>query len=114
MLVHGRSGDVIATSAGTTPFQPPEVADGGTHAFSGGKVDAWAAGVTLWNMATGTYPFPIEDVTDLGVIIATVVALDAIVHDSVRRAGERRLATLEGRRTRNKHRRRGEGGGTGR
>lgn len=46
----------------TTPFQPPEVANAEINAvYSGCKVDVWAAGVTLWNMATGGYPFPIDD-----------------------------------------------------
>jgi hypothetical protein len=40
-------------------------------------------------------PSRIEDVTDLIVIIATVVAIDAIVSASVRRAGERRLSRVE-------------------
>jgi serine/threonine protein kinase len=48
-----QANDTITTSAGTTPFQPPEVANSETRQFCGGKVDVWAAGVTLWNMTTG-------------------------------------------------------------
>jgi hypothetical protein len=54
--------DGCLTSAGTTPFQPPEIVNAEVgQAYSGTKVDVWACGVTLWNMATGTYPFPIDD-----------------------------------------------------
>ena len=55
-------GDACLTTAGTTPFQPPEVANADINAvYSGCKVDVWAAGVTLWNMSTGGYPFPIDE-----------------------------------------------------
>ena len=46
-LVHG--------SEGTPAFQSPEIAKGlGT---SGPQIDLWAAGVTLYNMLSGKYPF---------------------------------------------------------
>jgi serine/threonine protein kinase len=41
---------------GTPAFLCPEVARAYPH-FDGIKADVWAAGVTLWNMTTGTYPF---------------------------------------------------------
>lgn len=33
--------------------------------FQGFKVDVWAAGVTLWNMLTGTYPFEGDSIYSL-------------------------------------------------
>ena len=51
-----------ATRARSTPgvgapaFQPPEVAATGTAPFSD-KLDVWAAGLTLFMMVTGRYPF---------------------------------------------------------
>jgi len=54
--------DKCTSSLGTTVFQPPEIANAAA-VFSGCKVDVWAAGVTLWNMTTGSYPFPFENAT---------------------------------------------------
>ncbi|KAL7633092.1 UNVERIFIED_CONTAM: hypothetical protein RMT77_016453 [Armadillidium vulgare] len=48
--------DTITTSQGSPVFQPPEVA-GGAEKFPGFKVDVWSAGVTLFNMCSGSYPF---------------------------------------------------------
>ncbi|MCL4121354.1 UNVERIFIED_CONTAM: hypothetical protein GTU68_054871, partial [Idotea baltica] len=48
--------DLITTSQGSPVFQPPEVA-GGADKFPGFKVDVWSAGVTLYNMCSGEYPF---------------------------------------------------------
>ena len=46
---------------GAPGFQPPEVAETGKAPFSD-KLDVWAAGITLYMMVTGRYPFR-EDVT---------------------------------------------------
>eukprot|EP00043_Microstomoeca_roanoka_P014370 m.142564 g.142564 ORF g.142564 m.142564 type:complete len:608 (-) comp15997_c0_seq4:255-2078(-) len=51
-------------SSGTHVFQSPELAEGATS-FDGVKVDVWAAGVTLWNLVTGHYPFFDDNVVDL-------------------------------------------------
>lgn len=57
---HSRD-DMSSSSAGSPAFQAPEVA-AGRDSFSGSKVDIWAAGVTLFNMMTGDYPFSGENV----------------------------------------------------
>jgi len=41
---------------GAPSFQPPEVAETGRAPFSD-KLDVWAAGITLYMMVTGRYPF---------------------------------------------------------
>jgi serine/threonine protein kinase len=41
---------------GTHKFLPPEVVNG-SQGYDGRKVDIWAAGVTLFNMLTGLFPF---------------------------------------------------------
>lgn len=56
MLDRFQKSDLISTSQGSPAFQPPEIADGQNY-FSGFKVDIWAAGVTLFNISTGKYPF---------------------------------------------------------
>ena len=45
-----------STFAGTHQFLSPEVASGKDN-YDGAKVDVWTAGVTLFNMLTGRYPF---------------------------------------------------------
>ncbi|CAP26084.2 Protein CBR-PAR-4 [Caenorhabditis briggsae] len=42
---------------GTPKFQPPECVYGNHEYFDGYKVDMWSAGVTLYNMVSGKYPF---------------------------------------------------------
>lgn len=46
----------LKSSAGTPMFQSPEVS-AGKSSFCGFKLDVWSAGITLFNMTTGTYPF---------------------------------------------------------
>jgi len=41
---------------GSPAFQPPEII-GEQCIFSGSKIDIWSAGITLYMMCTGTYPF---------------------------------------------------------
>ncbi|KAL4236957.1 Serine/threonine-protein kinase stk11 [Mactra antiquata] len=53
--------DTCKTSQGSPAFQPPEIANG-LETFQGFKVDIWSAGVTLYNMTTGLYPFEGENV----------------------------------------------------
>ncbi|KAI9219936.1 kinase-like domain-containing protein [Blastocladiella britannica] len=48
--------DACQNFAGTQQYMSPEVAMGESNP-SGEKVDVWAAGVTLFNMAFGTFPF---------------------------------------------------------
>ncbi|KRT84750.1 protein kinase, partial [Oryctes borbonicus] len=48
--------DTCHNGQGSPAFQPPEIANGLEH-FPGYKVDIWSSGVTLYNIATGVYPF---------------------------------------------------------
>ena len=48
--------DSCTVGQGSPAFQPPEIANG-HESFSGFKVDIWSSGVTLYNLATGKYPF---------------------------------------------------------
>jgi serine/threonine-protein kinase 11 len=48
--------DEISDSNGTPTFQCPQIARGDDK-FSGFKSDIWAAGVTLFHLVTGDYPF---------------------------------------------------------
>ncbi len=48
--------DTCTTNQGTPAFQPPEIATG-EDTFKGFKADVWSAGVTLYNLVTGGYPF---------------------------------------------------------
>lgn len=56
--------DTCRTSQGSPAFQPPEIANG-LETFSGFKVDIWAAGVTLYNITSGKYPFEGENIYKL-------------------------------------------------
>ncbi|KAI4460426.1 serine/threonine-protein kinase stk11 [Holotrichia oblita] len=48
--------DTCHNGQGSPAFQPPEIANG-LECFPGYKVDIWSAGVTLYNVTTGIYPF---------------------------------------------------------
>ncbi|POI28347.1 hypothetical protein CIB84_007902 [Bambusicola thoracicus] len=56
--------DTCRTSQGSPAFQPPEIANG-LDTFSGFKVDIWSAGVTLYNITTGLYPFEGDNIYKL-------------------------------------------------
>jgi len=56
--------DEIAQSHGSPAFQSPQIATGEKH-FSGFKLDIWAAGVTLYLLVVGKYPFEGETVFGL-------------------------------------------------
>eukprot|EP01137_Pigoraptor_chileana_P032415 Opistho-2@21750 len=56
--------DTCTSSSGSPAFQPPEIANGCEH-FSGFKVDVWAAGVSLYNIVTGVYPFEGDNIYNL-------------------------------------------------
>ncbi|XP_005996386.1 serine/threonine-protein kinase STK11 isoform X1 [Latimeria chalumnae] len=56
--------DMCKTSQGSPAFQPPEIANG-LETFSGFKVDIWSAGVTLYNITTGLYPFEGDNIYKL-------------------------------------------------
>ena len=56
--------DTCKTSQGSPAFQPPEIANG-DDTFPGFKVDVWSAGVTLYNITTGKYPFEGENIYKL-------------------------------------------------
>ncbi|CAJ0582007.1 unnamed protein product, partial [Mesorhabditis spiculigera] len=49
--------DICCIAQGTPKFQPPEVISGQNDFFHGFGVDVWSAGVTLYNLVTGIYPF---------------------------------------------------------
>ncbi|CAG9115863.1 unnamed protein product [Plutella xylostella] len=53
--------DTCYVGQGSPAFQPPEIANG-AETFSGYKSDIWSAGVTLYNMTTGRYPFEGDNV----------------------------------------------------
>jgi len=54
-----------AKCRGSPAFQPPEIISEKQHAFSGSKIDIWAAGVTLFIMCVGRFPFAGSSVTAL-------------------------------------------------
>ncbi|XP_070562892.1 serine/threonine-protein kinase STK11-like isoform X2 [Ptychodera flava] len=56
--------DTCRTSQGSPAFQPPEIANG-LDSFSGFKVDVWSAGITLFNITTGKYPFEGDNIYKL-------------------------------------------------
>ncbi|KRY10875.1 Serine/threonine-protein kinase STK11, partial [Trichinella patagoniensis] len=53
--------DLISVARGTPKFQPPEIAQG-CGSFHGFLIDVWSAGVTLYNLVSGQYPFHGENV----------------------------------------------------
>ena len=67
------AGDACSKSRGSPAFQPPEVA-AGHESFSGFKVDAWAAGVTLFLCTSGRVPFEGSSLMHLFEQIAAVRA----------------------------------------
>ncbi|XP_014668970.1 PREDICTED: serine/threonine-protein kinase STK11-like isoform X2 [Priapulus caudatus] len=56
--------DTCCTSQGSPAFQPPEIANG-QESFPGFKVDIWSAGVTLYNITTGKYPYEGDNIYKL-------------------------------------------------
>jgi len=46
----------VSKVQGSPAFQPPEIASG-TERFAGVKGDIWAAGISLYYIVTGKYPF---------------------------------------------------------
>jgi len=54
-----------AKSQGSPAFQPPEIISEKHHAFSGSKIDIWSAGVTLFIMCVGRFPFEGSSITAL-------------------------------------------------
>ncbi|XP_045158706.2 serine/threonine-protein kinase stk11-like [Mercenaria mercenaria] len=71
--------DTCKTSQGSPAFQPPEIANG-NETFQGFKVDVWSAGVTLYNMTTGLYPFEGENIYKL---FENISKGDYIIPDSL-------------------------------
>ncbi|KAI9184256.1 hypothetical protein H9P43_003309 [Blastocladiella emersonii ATCC 22665] len=57
--------DQCQNFAGTHQYMSPEVAAGEMHP-SGEKVDVWASGVTLYNMAFGDFPFDLPGSNVMG------------------------------------------------
>ena len=50
--------DLIKGTAGTMYFYAPEIVKGGKNkVIHGKKIDIWASGVSLYNMASGKLPF---------------------------------------------------------
>ncbi|XP_064141288.1 serine/threonine-protein kinase STK11-like [Loxodonta africana] len=56
--------DTCQTRQGSPAFQPPEILNG-LDTFSGFKVDIWSAGVTLYIITTGLYPFDGDNIYQL-------------------------------------------------
>jgi serine/threonine protein kinase len=56
--------DICTHSFGSPAFQSPQIATG-KKSFSGFKLDIWAAGVTLYVLVTGEYPFQGTNVFNL-------------------------------------------------
>ena len=56
--------DYVSRSSGSPAFQSPEIANG-DQAYSGMKVDVWAAGVTLYYILTGKVPFEAPNIVSL-------------------------------------------------
>lgn len=56
--------DLISTVAGTPAFQCPQIAMG-TKEYSGFKFDIWSAGITLFYLVTGMYPFQADNLAKL-------------------------------------------------
>ncbi|GAB1608849.1 serine/threonine-protein kinase STK11-like [Argonauta hians] len=56
--------DTCHASQGSPAFQPPEIANG-LESYAGFKVDVWSAGVTLYNITTGLYPFEGDNIYKL-------------------------------------------------
>ena len=52
--------DLLQKTLGSPAYQSPQIASG-SDAFSGIKLDIWAAGVTLFQMVTGDMPFKGEN-----------------------------------------------------
>lgn len=57
--------DWCTMAQGTPKFQPPEVVSGTNERFRGFPMDIWAAGVTLYNFVSGSYPFDGEVIMKL-------------------------------------------------
>ena len=51
--------DAATEGVGAPAFQPPEVAADGRAPLAD-RLDVWAAGITLFIMATGRYPYPVH------------------------------------------------------
>ena len=82
--------DTCSKSRGSPAFQPPEVASGGVQ-FSGFKVDVWAAGISLFLLATGRVPFEgtslinlFENIADGSFEIPQRIAADAPLVELIR------------------------------
>ncbi|XP_022905395.2 serine/threonine-protein kinase STK11 [Onthophagus taurus] len=76
--------DTCHNGQGSPAFQPPEIANG-LESFPGFKVDIWSAGVTLYNITTGTYPFEGDNIYRLFENIATgIFTIPKEVDDQLR------------------------------
>jgi len=54
-----------AKCKGSPAFQPPEIITEKEHVFSGSKIDIWSAGITLYIMCIGSFPFEGSSVSAL-------------------------------------------------
>lgn len=78
----GQKNDICSNYEGSPLFQAPEVVSG-QKSYGGFKVDIWSAGVTLFLMACGRYPF--DDEALLG-LYDRILAEELVVPNNVNEA----------------------------
>jgi serine/threonine protein kinase len=65
-----KPGATLKERCGSPPYASPEIV-GWRTGYEGPEVDAWSAGVSLYVMRTGTFPFWSDDLQELSVVVCT-------------------------------------------